>query len=335
MLWYEKNSSDIAVSTRIRLARNLKNVPFSNAMTAETKKKTGKKIADSILNGNSALAKEFEFMDFDNTDEQTKQMLAEKHLISPVMLKGSGYSALISKDRTISILLMEEDHIRLQIILPELDLDKAWELANKVDDLIEENLEYAFDDEFGYLTACPTNAGTGLRASVMLHLPALTMTNKLRKIISSATQLGIAVRGFYGEGTEAQGNLLQFSNQITMGASETDLINNLKNIVGQIIRHENDAREYLKNNSLDALSDKIWRSYGILKYARSITSDETKTLLSDVRLGQNMGIIPDKKINTAALEICAEPACIMTLKGKKLSPSERDKARADFLRENL
>lgn len=335
MLWYEKNSSDIAVSTRIRLARNLKNVPFSNAMTTQTKKETAKKIADSILNGNSVLAKEFEYMDFDKIDATEKQMLAEKHLISPVMLDGSGYSALISKDRTISILLMEEDHIRLQVILPELDLDKAWELANKVDDLIEENLEYAFDDEFGYLTACPTNAGTGLRASVMLHLPALTMTNKLQKIIRSATQLGIAVRGFYGEGTDAQGNLLQFSNQITMGASETELISNLKNIVGQIIRHETDAREYLKTNNFDKLSDKIWRSYGILKYARSITSDETKILLSDVRLGQNMGIITDKDINTAALEICSEPACIMKLKGKNLSPAERDKARSDFLRENM
>lgn len=335
MLWYENNSSDTAVSTRIRLARNLKDIPFPHAMTAQMKKDTAKKIADVILNGNSAAAKDFEFIELDTMDKIEKQFLAEQHLISPNMLDGSGHFVLINKEKTISILLMEEDHIRLQVILPFLDLKNAWDLAGKVDDLIEENLEYAFDDEFGYLTSCPTNTGTGLRASVMLHLPALAMTNNLSRILRSCGQLGIAVRGIYGEGTNAEGNLFQFSNQITMGSSEYDLIANLENIVGQIIKHESDAREYLVKNNYDELSDKLWRSYGILKYARSISSSEAKKLLSDVRLGQNMDIIDNKGINTMALEVLTGAAGIMKTKGKNLNAAERDKARAELLRKNM
>lgn len=335
MLWYENNSSDTAVSTRIRLARNLKDIPFPHAMTAQMKKDTAKKIADVILNGNSAAAKDFEFIELDTMDKIEKQFLAEQHLISPNMLEGSGHFVLINKEKTVSILLMEEDHIRLQVILPSLNLKKAWDLAGKVDDLIEENLEYAFDDEFGYLTSCPTNTGTGLRASVMLHLPALAMTNNLSRIIRSCGQLGIAVRGIYGEGTDVEGNLLQFSNQITMGSSEDDLIANLENIVGQIIKHESDAREYLAKNNYDELADKLWRSYGILKYARSISSKESKKLLSDVRLGQNMDIIDNKDVNTTALEVCTGAAGIMKIAGKNLTAAERDKARADYLRKNM
>lgn len=335
MLWYEKQNSDIAVSTRIRLARNLKNVPFPNAMTADEKKKTVKKIADSILNGNSVLAKDFELVELDFLAPLDRQLLAEQHLISPAMLEGSGHAVLLNKDRTISIMLMEEDHIRLQTILPGFDLNEAWNLANKVDDVIEENLEYAFDSEFGYLTSCPTNTGTGLRASVMLHLPALEMTNQLQRIVNSSTKLGIAVRGLYGEGTEIQGSLLQFSNQITMGASENEIIAKLENIVNQIINHEKDAREHLKKNNYDALADKLWRSYGTLKYARSITSAEAKELLSDVRLAQNMGIITDSKINTTELEVDTEPASIMKQAGKNLNPAERDKQRADIIRNRV
>ncbi len=335
MLWYEKQNSDIAVSTRIRLARNLKNVPFPNAMTADEKKKTVKKIADSILNGNSVLAKDFELVELDFLAPLDRQLLAEQHLISPAMLEGSGHAVLLNKDRTISIMLMEEDHIRLQTILPGFDLNEAWNLANKVDDVIEENLEYAFDSEFGYLTSCPTNTGTGLRASVMLHLPALEMTNQLQRIVNSSTKLGIAVRGLYGEGTEIQGSLLQFSNQITMGASENEIIAKLENIVNQIINHEKDAREHLKKNNYDALADKLWRSYGTLKYARSITSAEAKELLSDVRLAQNMGIITDSKINTTELEVDTEPASIMKQAGKNLNPAERDKQRAEIIRNRV
>lgn len=335
MLWYENKNTDIAVSTRIRLARNLRNVPFPNALTDAEKKKTAKQISDTVLNGNNVLAKEFELVELDNIPELDRRILAEQHLISPAMLEGSDHSVLLNKDRSISIMLMEEDHIRIQTILPGFSLEEAWNLADKVDSLIEEDIEYAFDADFGYLTSCPTNTGTGLRASVMLHLPALVMSNNIQRIIKSANQLGITARGFYGEGTDIAGNLVQFSNQITMGFSETEIIDKLKNIVMQIQTHETDAREYLKKNSYDALADKIWRSYGILKYARSITSEEAKSLLSDVRLGQNMGIITDSGVNIGELEIAVEPGSVMKSAGKNLTPEQRDKHRAELIRNKL
>jgi protein arginine kinase len=231
-----------------------------------------------------------------------------------------------------SIMLMEEDHIRLQIIKSGLAIDEAYETADKVDDVIEESVTYAFDEEFGYLTACPTNAGTGLRASVMLHLPALTMTDNINRVISSAANIGIAVRGLYGEGTRAYGNLYQFSNQITMGLSEREILDKLKNVVNQIIEMEKKARTSLMTQSKDQIEDKLFRSYGTLKYARTISSSEAKSLLSDVMLGQNLGIIPkDGKITPLECMVKISPSLI----GASLAPVERDRKRADFIRDNI
>jgi protein arginine kinase len=332
MIWYKNNNSPIAVSTRIRLARNLDKTPFPNTLT-DTKEVTDK-IKNSILSGNSTLSKDFEFIDLDTAAPLKKQALAEEHLISPVMCEGKGKSVLISKDRTMSIMLMEEDHIRLQIIKDGFALEEAYSLADKVDDVIEENLTYAFDSEFGYLTACPTNTGTGLRASVMLHLPALTMTDNISKVVSSAGNLGIEVRGLYGEGTKAYGSLYQISNRVTLGISEKDTLEKLKNIVEQVIEMEKKARKALYENSADALADKLYRSYGTLKYARSISSGEAKSLLSDVMLGQNLGIIPsDSKITPMECMVLSEPALLCD--GNELSAGERDKKRAKFIRENI
>jgi protein arginine kinase len=241
---------------------------------------------------------------------------------------------LVSKDKTMSIMLMEEDHIRLQIIKSGYALDEAYLEASRVDDVIEENVTYAFDSEFGYLTACPTNTGTGMRASVMLHLPALTMTENISRVISSANGLGIEVRGLYGEGTKAYGSLYQISNRITLGVSEEQSLEKLKNIVNQVVEMENKARKALEENSIDALSDKLYRSYGTLKYARSISSAEAKSLLSDVMLGQNMGIIPkDGKITPIECMVETEPALLCG--GKEIPPKARDKKRAEFIRENI
>jgi protein arginine kinase len=227
---------------------------------------------------------------------------------------------------------MEEDHIRLQIIKSGLAIDEAYETADKVDDVIEESVTYAFDEEFGYLTACPTNAGTGLRASVMLHLPALTMTDNINRVISSAANIGIAVRGLYGEGTRAYGNLYQFSNQITMGLSEREILDKLKNVVNQIIEMEKKARTSLMTQNKDQIEDKLFRSYGTLKYARAISSSEAKSLLSDVMLGQNLGIIPkDGKITPLECIVKISPSLI----GASLAPAERDRKRADFIRDNI
>lgn len=330
MIWYKDNKNDIAISTRIRLARNLDGVPFPNAL--KDKSETTEKIKNAILEGNSTLSHDFEFINLDNASETEKQRLGEEHLISPQMLEGKGKSVLINKDKTMSIMLMEEDHIRLQIIKSGLALDEAYETADKVDDVIEENVTYAFDEEFGYLTACPTNAGTGMRASVMLHLPALTVTENINRVISSASNMGIAVRGLYGEGTRAYGNLYQFSNQITMGLGEREILEKLKNVVNQIIDMEEKARKALIEQNRDALEDKLFRSLGTLKFARSMSSSEAKSLLSEVWLGQGLGILPkENKLTMIECMVKIAPSFI----GADLKPADRDKKRAEFIRENI
>lgn len=328
MIWYENNQNDIVVSTRIRLARNLAGVPFPNALA--DKSASTEKLKNSIMNSNSTLGRDFEFINLDKIPQGEKQALAEEHLISPQMLEGKGKSVLINKDKTMSIMLMEEDHIRLQIIKSGLALDEAYEIADKVDDVIEESVTYAFDEEFGYLNACPTNVGTGMRASVMLHLPALTMTERIGRLISSAANMGIAVRGLYGEGTRAYGNLYQFSNSITMGLSEREILDKLKNIVNQVVEMEQKAREALIKENKDAVEDKLFRSFGTLKYARSVSSSEAKSLLSDVLLGQGLGIIPKGKISPIEAMVRVSPPLI----GDD-APKERDKKRAEYLRENI
>lgn len=336
MIWYkEKNNDDIIVSTRIRLARNLADYPFPNAMTSEQMKKAAKEIENSILNSNSTLSKSFKTYYIKETSDVDKQVLAEKHLISPDLLNKQDASVMISDDDSMSIMLMEEDHIRLQVILGGYKLDEAYETANRVDDVIDENMKYAFDRDFGYLTSCPTNTGTGLRASVMMHLPALTMTDNISRIISSASSLGIAVRGLYGEGSKAYGNLYQISNQITLGLSEKEIIEKVKNIVNQIAEHEKDARRKLTENNKDYLEDKFYRSYGTLKYARRMSSQEAKTLLSDIIMGKNMGILKDINANLIEMMISAEPASIENKAGKRLTPDERDKIRAEMIRNNI
>lgn len=335
MIWYkEQNDNDIVVSTRVRLARNLSKYPFPNAMDAETLKTAREEIESSVMNTNSTLSKDFTAYRMDETDDVTKLMLAEKHLISPDLLKKKEASVLINKDESMSVMIMEEDHIRMQVIMGGFKLDEAYELADKVDDVIDENVQYAFDADFGYLTSCPTNTGTGLRASVMMHLPALTMTKSIQRIAASASSLGIAVRGMYGEGSKAHGSLYQISNQVTLGLSEKEIIEKVKNIVNQIAEHEKQARKKLIDNSKDYIEDKLWRSYGTLKYARSVSSKEAIELISDVLMAKNMGIIEIDN-NLIELMIMAEPAYIEHMEQKRLSPEERDKKRAELIRNNL
>ena len=333
MIWYkEKNDNDIMVSTRIRLARNLEKYPFPSVLNEEGRKKATEEIINSILSSNSTLSKEFDVLKMSELSKNERQKLAEKHLISLDMANKSSGTVLVSRDETMSIMLMEEDHIRLQIIFGGFKLKEAYELANKVDDVIEEMCDYAFSEEFGYLTACPTNTGTGMRASVMMHLPALTITENINKIISSASALGLTVRGLYGEGSKAYGCLYQVSNQITLGMSEEEIIAKLLNVASQIEKHEQEARENIAGN--EAILDKLSRSYGALKYARIVSSLEAKTLLSNVILGKNLGIIDtEEKIPLLQLVVETEPALLM--ENEEISPEERDKKRAKILRENL
>ena len=217
MIWYkEKQDNDIIVSTRVRLARNLEKYPFPNTLNDEGKKKVIDELKNAILESASTLSKSFSYKGMAELSAYEKQVLSEKHLISVEMAKKNDGGVLISEDENMSIMLLEEDHLRLQVILGGFHLKEAWELADKVDNVIEETANYAFSEEFGYLTACPTNTGTGMRASVMMHLPALTFTNNISRIISSASKLGLTVRGLYGEGSKAYGNLYQVSNQVTL-----------------------------------------------------------------------------------------------------------------------
>ena len=331
MIWYkEKNDNDIIVSTRVRLARNLEKYPFPERLNEEGSKKVLDELKGAVMNSGSAL--NFTFKAMAELSRAEKQVLSEKHLISLEMSQRDRGGVLVSEDENMSIMMLEEDHLRLQIILGGFRLKEAWELADKVDSLIEESVNYAFSEEFGYLTACPTNTGTGMRASVMMHLPALTVTNNIGKIITSASKLGLTVRGLYGEGSKAHGNLYQVSNQVTLGMSEEEIIASLENIVKQIEKHEKDAREKLKEN--EEFTDKLWRALGTLRFARIVSSNEAKSLISQVILGKNMGIIDiEEKTPLISLMVETEPAILMN--GETLTPQERDKKRGELLRENI
>lgn len=335
MSWYQEPIlDDMIVSTRIRLARNLKKYPFPSAMQEEQAKKAMQEIRDAILESPSALAQEFTFLEMSEMTPEARRKLAEQHFISPDLLKSRCGGVLLDRQEHMSIMVNEEDHIRLQVIMGGNCLKEAWDLANKVDDVLEEQLEYAFCEEWGYLTACPTNLGTGLRASLMMHLPALTMTDSISGIIASAGKLGIAVRGIYGEGSKALGNLYQISNSNTMGSTEEEQIERLSEIAGKIASYEREARENLKKNHADAIADRLWRSYGILKYARKISSNEAKTLISDVILGKAMNIIEEEfNIPLWELMVRTEPAQVAG--GEELSAEERDKKRSELIRRSL
>lgn len=335
MIWYnEKSDNDIMVSTRIRLARNLKKYPFPIRMTSQTADSVYQSVKDAIFNSNSSIAKEFEAIEIARSDKINIQTLTEEHFISPDLSKSPYGAVLINKDKTMSIMINEEDHIRLQVILPELKLKEAYETANRIDDLIEENLEYAYDEKLGYLTACPTNLGTALRASVMMHLPALTLTGEISKVVSSAGSLGIAIRGIYGEGSEAMGNLYQISNQITIGFSEEELIAKVENIAKQIENYEREARKKLLENNKLQLEDRVWRSYGILKYSRQISSKESKALISDMILGKALNII-NEPINISGIELIVKTEPALIADGKEMTPTERDVKRSELIRSVL
>lgn len=328
MIWYKENNPDIVISTRVRLARNLDGVPFPDTLGD----KTGaiKKIKDAVFNSNSTLSSDFK--EIGSLSEDEKRKLSEMHLISPEMIVKKDCDCLINKDETMSIMIMEEDHIRQQVILGGYKLDEAYELCDKVDDVLSESLNFAFDEKLGYLTACPTNIGTGMRASVMLHLPALVMTGNINRVVSLADNVSIAVRGYYGEGSSSDGSFFQISNKITTGASEKEIIERVKNVTEQIISLEKQSREALVKNNENELSDKVYRSYGILKYSRKISSKEAISLLSDVLLGRNLGIIKETgKISVMECIVGASPANI----GMNYTPIERDVRRAEFLRNNI
>lgn len=330
------NDSDVVLSSRIRLARNIKGIPFPDRLDEEKGKDVVKLVENSFFNSSyteEAYKSKYLWMNDDNTNRS----YFEKHLISHKLLANNKKSSFIlDKDEVVSIMINEEDHIRLQCITAGFNLEETYDLADKLDNLLEEKLDYAFDEKLGYLSACPTNLGTGLRASVMIHLPALSINNEMNRVLNAVTQIGMTIRGLFGEGSKAEGDLYQISNQITLGLSEEEIINNLKAVVKQIVHQEHLSREQLMNSYRYEIEDKAFRSLGILRSAVLLNSKECLNLISNVRMGVEMGIIKDvstQVLNSLLVE--TQPATLQLISSTRLSEKDRDFNRAKLTRQRL
>ncbi len=336
--WMEGSGpeGEIVISSRVRLARNIKGLPFPPLASDEQRKKV-LAVAERVLAEQKDCFAGMEMIKLNEVTPIYRQVLLEKHLISPLQARENLVSGLILRaDEVISIMVNEEDHFRIQCLLPGLQLDRAWEEASCYDDYLEKGIDYAFDEELGYLTACPTNVGTGLRASVMLYLPALVLTGQINHILAAIGQVGLVVRGIYGEGTEMVGGLCQVSNQITLGQSEEEIWHNLYSVTRQLINQERKGRQQLLNEQRDKLADRAGRAYGILKYARLLGSQEAMQLISDVRLGVDLGLLHDVPVSTLnRLLVLTRPGCLQYLKGRPLNPYERDLERAARIKQFL
>jgi len=328
-------NSDIVMSSRIRLARNLSNYPFSNWASKKEQQEVLKVAKQAIVA--SKKIKSLLCLDIGKIDPIDRQFLVERHLMSKEHSVDADNKGLCVSDReAVSIMINEEDHLRIQVMKSGFDLRDAWRIINSIDSELGNALHYAYSLDFGYLTACPTNTGTGMRASVMLHLPSLVMTKQIDKVLQAITKLSLTARGLYGEGTEASGNFFQISNQVSLGHREDDIIDNIERIIRQIIDHEQSARDVLLSQNKSVLEDRIWRAYGTLKSAHIITSSETIDLLSLVRLGADLNLI--KSVDRALINelfIITQPAHLQKLEKKKLNPNERDVKRAEIIRERL
>ncbi|MBW5449208.1 protein arginine kinase [Cohnella sp. CFH 77786] len=337
--WMQKDGpeSDVVLSSRVRLARNLKGSPFPMLATPAQSQEVMDQLLGVAENGRLNGLGPLELIRLSELTELEKLVLVEKHLISPNLANESRNGALIlDQQEDVSIMVNEEDHLRIQCMRPGFQIREAWETASLIDDVFEEQIDYAFDEKHGYLTSCPTNVGTGIRASVMMHLPALVLTGQINRILSAVTQVGLAVRGLYGEGSEATGNLFQVSNQITLGQSEQEIIENLHQVARQMIEHERAARSRLLAESRTRVEDRVRRSYGILSHAAIMDSKEAAQRLSDVRLGIHLGLLPQVQAKTLnELLVSTQPGFLQMTYGEALHPEQRDVTRADLIRGRL
>lgn len=328
MSWYleDGKDSDVVVSSRIRLARNIEGIKFGRVASSEE--------LNSVLEllKNSKIDKNLHFIKLEDLDLLMRESLVEKHIISNDLLRMTNAGILLNNNEDSVIMINEEDHLRIQVMKAGFNLDEALSEATKLDDKISEKIKYAYNEKYGYLTACPTNVGTGLRASVMLHLPALRIIGKIDKVLDVVNKVNLNVRGVYGEGSRAYGDLYQVSNKASLGLSEEEIVNNVKGIVKKIIEQERKAREYLKSKGVE-FEDKIYRAYGSLVYAKKISYAECASLISTVRLGINMGIIEEidnKKLNE--ISIFTKPATLQKCLKKELNAEERDEERGKLIK---
>ena len=327
--------SDIVMTSRVRLARNLVGHPFPGWARKEDR--------HLVMDAVRPALEELSEMKDSFSEEMTKltaiekQVLVERHLISREhAAKGRGCGTVMNRKQTISVMINEEDHLRMQAIRPGLQLLSAFRALDKIDTQLESELPYAFDHQYGYLTACPTNLGTGMRASAMLHLPGLVLSEKISQTIAGANKIGLAVRGLYGEGTEALANLFQISNQNTLGTKEEEIIAHLDRVISQLIANEKNARMKILEDRPTMMQDQIGRAYAVLKFAHIISSKEALNHLSMIRLGCDLGFIPEEEreaITVLLTEI--QPAHLQISAKRKLSPEERDILRADIIRSSL
>ena len=338
-LQHDTDATDhIVISSRIRLARNFDGILFTNRNDTSSLEKVNTISRGLLQPLREADGHQYSNINLEQLSERERAILVEKHLMSPALEEKLPYRNLVvSDDASIVIMVNEEDHLRIQSMVSGLRLQEAYEHAKKIDKAIEAKYPYAFDERFGYLTACPTNVGTGLRASVMLHLPALTISGRIIRLIRSIIQLGYSVRGLYGEGSEALGNIYQISNQRTMGVSEEDTIEQLTKIVEGIIAEERKSRQSLLHNDKEGLEDVLWRSFGVLQYARRVNGKEALTKLSDIQLGVDLEILPSwSKDSFNELIAITRPNFLSKYAGNDdLTEIERDSYRAKVIRQKL
>lgn len=337
--WYEQMApdNDVVISSRVRLARNLTTYPFSSKITKEQ--------AITLVNEVKAITnllteqdnRRFYSCNISSLSDIDKSAMVERHIVSPLLAEKEQTTGLIlSEDETVSVMANEEDHVRIQAIVGGLNLEQAYREADIIDDIAYSKLQFAYDEKYGYLTACPTNAGTGMRASCMVFLPALSAGGMIQKLIEEVGKYGVTIRGIYGEGTKSLGSIYQISNQKTMGNSESEIIENLKRIVNQVMKQERKRREYMLSVNADEIEDQVYRTFGVLRYARQISSDDAMTLLSELKFGMDCGLIKfDREFNIHKLMMGVQPGSLQWILGKTVGSVSRDQARAEYIRKEL
>lgn len=325
--------SDVVISSRVRLARNLQGVPFPRRATREEMSSVVEKVRGACLKSSGLRAATF--MAVDELSDVDRKLLVERRLVSPQFIEESWPRLLVVDDtESISIMVNEEDHLRIQCLEGSLSIDEAWKRSSRVDDELSDALDFGYSDQFGYLTACPTNTGTGLRVSLFVHAPALSMKQQMKTFIDDLPEM--TVRGFYGEGTEAVGSIFQVSNQLTLGKTEESLIETMNEVAGTLVEAERQARKELLEEDRVRLEDLVFRAYGILKYARVLTSLESMNLLATLRFGLELGILDDlDRLTLNRLMVLVQQGHLQKLRRERLNAQTRDEVRAEFVRDCL
>ncbi len=331
----EAEGNGVVLTSRVRLARNLRREPFPGWATKERRVSVLERVKPEV-EGLPEMKDGFS-QELDGLSSLQKQVLVERHLISREQAaRGEGSAAIVNRKQALSLMINEEDHLRMQAIRPGLALTEAFQLVSGIDMKLESSLEFAFDHELGYLSACPTNLGTGMRASAMLHLPGLVLSDQIGQVLQAVGKLQLAVRGFFGEGTESLGNLFQISNQSTLGESEETIIRRLERVIEQVASHERSARQKLLEDDPEMVFDRVGRAYGALRHAHIIASKEALNLLSLLRLGAELKFFPPATVSACdSLLMEIQPAHLQLHAGKKLTPEQRDAIRAEIIRTRL